>query len=313
MDPDTLAAFVSGVVRSGAALLPATLGAIVTEKSGATNLGVEGVMVFGAMAAYGVAFTTGDLVIGVLAASLLGGLLCVTHAVPLVRIRVSMEQQFVLGLILVFLGDALSRLFGQPFINQRTAAIDERWRVPLLSDIPYLGEALFQQRSLIYVAYLLAVVVWFVLYKTRLGLHLRAVGEDPATADSMGVPVERYRFGAIVVGGMLMAFAGAVLSLSLIGAWTEGLTGGRGWIALGLVTFANWHPLLAIVGTLIFGGFEAAQFRLPAAFPGAQYLLGIFPYLAPIVTLPLIAHRVNFRRGGAPLALGRPYFREERG
>ena len=116
-----------------------------------------------------------------------------------------------------------------------------------------------------------------------------------------------------VVGGMLMAFGGAVLSLSLIGAWTEGLTGGRGWIALGLVTFANWHPLLAIVGTLVFGGFEAAQFRLPGAFPGAQYLLGIFPYLAPIVTLPLIAHRVNFRRGGAPLALGRPYFREERG
>ena len=313
MDPDTLAAFVAGVVRSGAALLPATLGAIVTEKSGATNLGVEGVMVFGAMAAYGVAFMTGDLTTGVLVASLLGGLLCVTHAVPLVRIRVSMEQQFVLGLILVFLGDALSRLFGLGFINQRTPAVDERLRVPLLSEIPYLGEALFQQRGLIYASYLLAVVVWFVLYKTRLGLHLRAVGEDPATADSMGISVERYRFGAIVVGGMLMAFSGAVLSLSVIGAWTEGLTGGRGWIALGLVTFANWHPLLAIVGTLVFGGFEAAQFRLPAAFPGAQYLLGIFPYLAPILTLPLIAHRVNFRRSGAPQALGRPYFREERG
>ena len=313
MDPDSIVAFVAVVVRSGAALLPATLGAIVTEKSGATNLGVEGVMVFGAMAAYGVAFATGDLTVGVLVASLLGGLLCVTHAVPLVRVRVSMEQQFVLGLILVYLGDALSRLFGQPFINQRTSGVDERLRVPFLSAIPYLGEALFQQRSLVYVAYLLAVVVWLVLYKTRLGLHLRAVGEDPATADSMGISVDGYRFGAIVVGGMLMAFSGAVLSLSIIGAWTEGLTGGRGWIALGLVTFANWHPLLAILGTLIFGGFEAAQFRLPAAFPGAQYLLGIFPYLAPIITLPLIAHRVNFRRSGAPEALGRPYFREERG
>jgi general nucleoside transport system permease protein len=313
MDLDLLAAFVAVVVRSGAALLPATLGAIVTEKSGATNLGVEGVMAFGAMAAYGVVLATGDLRLGLLVASVLGGLLCVTHAVPLVRVRVSMEQQFVLGLILVYLGDALSRLFGQPFINQRTPAVDQRLRVPLLSEIPYLGEALFQQRSLIYVAYLLAFVVWFVLYKTRLGLHLRAVGEDPATADSMGISVDRYRFGAIVVGGMLMAFSGAVLSLSIIGSWTEGLTGGRGWIALGLVTFANWHPLLAIVGTLIFGGFEAAQFRLPAAFPGAQYLLGIFPYLAPIITLPLIAHRVNFRRSGAPEALGRPYFREERG
>jgi simple sugar transport system permease protein len=313
VDADALIAFLFVVVRSGAALLPATLGAIVTEKSGATNLGVEGVMVCGAMAAYGVAFATGDLTAGVVAASLLGGLLCVTHAVPVVQLKVSMERQFVLGLILVFLGDSLSRLFGRPFINQRTPAIDHVVALPWLSNLPLLGEALFQQRSLVYVAYLLALVTWLVLFKTRLGLHLRAVGEDPATADSMGVRVEAYRFGAIVVGGMLMAFSGAVLSLSIIGAWTEGLTGGRGWIALGLVTFANWHPLLAIAGSLLFGGFEAAQFRLPAAFPGAQYLLGIFPYLAPIVTLPLIAGRLNFRRSGAPAALGRPYHREERG
>src|SRR5262249_42977756 len=154
-DPEALSAFVAVVVRSGAALLPATLGAIVTEKSGATNLGVEGVMVFGAMAAYGIAFSTGDLGLAVLVASLLGGALCLTHAVPVVRARVSLEQQFVLGLILVALGDALSRLFGRPFINQRTEAIDGRLALPLLSGIPYLGEALFQQRSLIYLAYLL--------------------------------------------------------------------------------------------------------------------------------------------------------------
>src|SRR5919198_2628677 len=159
MDPEALAAFVAVVVRSGAALLPATLGAIVTEKSGATNLGVEGVMVFGAMIAYGVAFTTGDMTLGILVASLLGGLLCVTHAVPLVRIRVSMEQQFVLGLILVFLGDALSRLFGRGFANQRPPAVDAQLNLPLLSAIPYIGEALFQQRSLIYASYLLALVV----------------------------------------------------------------------------------------------------------------------------------------------------------
>ena len=313
MDPSAVAAFVAVVVRSGAPLLPATLGAIITEKSGATNLGVEGVMLFGAMAAYGVAFTTGDPLLGILVASLLGGLLCVTHAVPLVKVRVSMERQFVLGLILVYLGDALSRVFGQPFVNQRSPAVDEKLSLPVLGGLPYLGEALFQQRSLVYVSYLMAVIVWLVLYKTRLGLHLRAVGEDPATADSMGIRVDRYRFGAIVVGGMLMAFAGGVLSLSIIGAWTEGLTGGRGWIALGLVTFANWHPLLAILGTLVFGGFEAAQFRLPPVFSGVQYLWGIFPYLAPIITLPLIARRLNFRRSGAPAALGRPYHREERG
>src|SRR6266516_2082889 len=270
-------------------------------------------MLFGAMPAYGLAFTTGDPLLGILVASLLGGLLCVTHAVPLVKLRVNMERQFVLGLILVYLGDALSRVFGQPFVNQRSPAVDQKLTLPILGGLPYLGEAFFQQRSLVYVSCLMEVIVWLALYKTRLGLHLRAVGEDPATADSLGIRVDRYRFGAIVVGGMLMAFAGGVLSLSIIGAWTEGLTGGRGWIALGLVTFANWHPLLAILGTLLFGGFEAAQFRLPAVFPGVQYLWGIFPYLAPIVTLPLIARRLNFRRSGAPAALGRPYYREERG
>jgi simple sugar transport system permease protein len=312
VDPDSAATFVAAVVRSGAVLLPATLGAIVTEKAGVTNLGVEGVMAFGAMAAYGVALTTGDPLLGSLAAALFGGLLCVSHAGPVVKLRASLEQQFVLGLILVFLGDSLSRLFGRPFVNQRTEAIDQRAWFPLLSDLPLVGPAVFQQRNLVYVAYLLALIVWFVLFRTRLGLHLRAVGEDPATADSMGVQVDAYRFGATVAGGMLIGLAGAVLSLSVIGAWTEGLTGGRGWIALGLVTFANWHPLLAIGGSLLFGGFEAAQFRLPAQFPGAQYLWGIIPYLAPIVTLPLIATRLNRRRSGAPEGLGRAYRREER-
>ena len=310
---DSAVAFLAVLVRSGAGLLPATLGAIVTEKAGATNLGVEGVMLVGAMAGYAVAFNTGDPVLGVLAAAAAGGVLCVTHALPVAYGRVSQERQFVLGLILVFLGDALSRLFGSPYANHQTSALDQRFRVPGLADLPFLGDAFFQQRALVYWAYALAVIVYLVLFKTRVGLHLRAVGENPATADSMGIRVDLYRFGALIVGGMLMGFAGGVFSLSIVQTWTEGLTGGRGWVALGLVTFANWHPLLAIGGTLLFGGFEAAQFRLPAAFPGAQYLFGIFPYLAPIVTLPIISRRMSFRHSGAPAALGRPYFREERG
>jgi simple sugar transport system permease protein len=313
VDLDAFVAFVAVLIRSGAVLLPATLGAIVTERSGATNLGVEGVMLFGGMAGFGVAFHTESVWLGLAASVLAGGALCLPHAVSLVRVKVGMEQQFVLGLILVYLGDALSRLVGKPFVSQRMPAIDERFVVPVLGGIPYIGEALFQQRGFVYLCYLLAVVTWFVLFKTRLGLHLRSVGEDPATADSLGVRVGWHRFGAIIVGGMLMGMAGGVLSLSVIGAWTEGLTGGRGWIALGLVTFANWNPLLAVLGTLLFGGFESAQFRLPAPFPGAQYLLGIFPYLAPIVSLPLLAWRMRGGQPGAPAALGQPYFRERRG
>ena len=175
MELEVLIAFVAVVVRSGAALLPATLGALVTEKSGVTNLGVEGVMVFGAMVAYAVAFNTGDPVLGALGATLAGGLLCVTHAIPVVKGRLSQERQFVLGLILVFLGDALSRLFGQPYVSKPMSALDARFSVPVLSGVPVLGEMLFQQRALVYWAYLLAVVVYLVLFKTRLGLHLRAV------------------------------------------------------------------------------------------------------------------------------------------
>jgi general nucleoside transport system permease protein len=269
-------------------------------------------MVFGAMVGYAAAYDSGNPVVGALCAAAAGGILCLTHAIPVVQGRLGPERQFVLGLILVYLGDALSRLFGQPYVGQRAASLDERFRVPLLSEVPILGEMFFQQRGLVYWSYLLAILVYLVLFKTRLGLHLRAVGEEPAAADALGVRVDLYRFGAVVVGGMLMGFAGGVLSISTIQAWSEGLTGGRGWIALGLVTFASWHPLWAVLGTLLFGGFEAAQFRLPAAFPGAQYLLGVLPYLAPIVTLPLISRRLR-GRSAAPMSLGRPYFREQRG
>jgi simple sugar transport system permease protein len=313
VDLGSLIAFLAVLVRSGAGLLPATLGAIVTEKAGVTNLGVEGVMLFGAMSGYAVAYSTGNPGLGIAAASLAGGLLCVTHAIPVVYARVSQERQFVLGLILVFLGDALSRLLGAPYANRQSTGLDPRIRIPILADLPLVGETLFQQRALIYVAFALALIVFLALFKTRAGLHLRAVGEDPATADSMGIKVDVYRFGAVVIGGMLMGFAGGLFSLSIVQTWTEGLIGGRGWIALGLVTFANWHPLWAIAGTLLFGGFEAAQFRLAAIFPGAQYLFGTLPYLAPIATLPLISRRLNFRVSGAPAALGRPYFREDRG
>ena len=312
MDAATLGGFLAVVVVSGAVLLPATLGAIVTELSGATNLGVEGVMLFGAMVAYGTASTTGDVALGALAGALAGGILSLTHAIPVVYGRMTQERQLVLGLILVYLGDALSRLLGAPFVSKASKALDARWAIPVLGDLPVVGEALFRQYALVYCTYALAIGLWFVLYRTRVGLHLRAVGEDAAAADAAGIPVDRYRLGAIFVGGCLAGFAGAVLSLTVVRTWTEGMTRGRGWIALGLVTFANWHPLYAIAGTLLFGGFEAAQFRVVSDVPGVQYLLGILPYVAPIVTLPIVGRRLARRRAGAPAGLGRPYMREAR-
>lgn len=312
MDAASIGGFLFVVAVSGAVLLPATLGSIVTELSGATNLGVEGLMLFGAMVAYGTAFTTGDAMLGAAAGTLAGGILSLTHAIPVVYGRMTQERQLVLGLILVYLGDALSRLLGAPYISKASKALDVRWTVPYLADLPVVGEALGRQYGLVYVTYGIALALWFVLYRTRAGLHLRAVGEDAAAADAAGIHVDRYRLGAIFIGGCLMGFAGAVLSLTVVRTWTEGMTRGRGWIALGLVTFANWHPLWAIAGTLLFGGFEAAQFRLVSDVPGVQYLLGILPYVAPIVALPIMGRRLARRRAGAPAGLGRPYFREAR-
>jgi simple sugar transport system permease protein len=265
------------------------------------------------MVSYGTAFTTGDALLGAIAGTLAGGLLSLTHAIPVVFGRMAQERQLVLGLILVYLGDALSRLLGARFVSKASKALDVRWNVPLLGDLPVVGEALFRQYGLVYVTYGLALLLWFVLFRTRLGLHLRAVGEDAAAADAAGIRVDRYRLGAILVGGCLAGFAGAVLSLTVVRTWTEGMTRGRGWIALGLVTFANWHPLYAIAGTLLFGGFEAAQFRLVSDVPGGQYLLAILPYVAPIITLPIVGRRLARLRAGAPAGLGRAYLREARG
>jgi simple sugar transport system permease protein len=187
--------------------------------------------------------------------------------------------------------------------------------LPALSDIPFLGQALFKQDALVYVMYLLIPLAAYYIYKTRPGLHLRAVGENPAAADAMGVNVTRTRYVHTIVGGMLIGLGGAHLSLAYTPGWTENLTGGRGWIAIALVIFATWDPLRAVFGAVLFGGVNAVQFRLQAAgttVPAA--FLGMMPYLFTIIVLVVITWWEAFRkRVGAPAALGLPYVREERG
>ncbi|MGD2207421.1 MAG: ABC transporter permease, partial [Anaerolineae bacterium] len=186
--------------------------------------------------------------------------------------------------------------------------------LPLLSEIPYLGPALFRQDTLIYVMYLLVPAAAYYIYKTRPGLHMRAVGENPATADAMGISVGRTRYVYTIFGGMLIGLGGAHLSLAYTPGWTENLTGGRGWIAIALVIFATWDPMRAVIGAVLFGGVNAIQFRLQAAgttIPAA--FLGMMPYLFTIVVLVMITWWEAFRkRVGAPAALGLPYVREER-
>jgi simple sugar transport system permease protein len=186
--------------------------------------------------------------------------------------------------------------------------------IPGLSQIPIIGPALFDQDALVYLMYLVAIVSSFYLYKTRSGLHLRAVGESPQTADAMGVSVFGTRYLYTIVGGMLIALGGAHLSLAYTPGWTENLTGGRGWIAVALVIFAAWDPLRAVLGALLFGGVNAIQFRLQAqgtTIPAS--LLNMLPYILTVVVLVLTTwlEALN-KRVGAPAALGLPYNREER-
>ncbi len=305
-------------IQAGTSLVYASVGEIFTERSGVLNLGLEGIMIMGAVTAFAVAFHTESLLWAVLTAMAVGGALASIHAFLSVTLR---ADQVVSGLALTLFGVGLSSFLGQRLGPEGSPLVGlvgpkfSRIPLPVLSEIPLVGPALFNQDVLVYLMYLMVPVAAYILYRTRPGLHLRAVGEDPATADAMGISVARIRYTATVVGGMLMGLGGAHLSLAYTPGWTENLTGGRGWIAIALVIFAMWDPWRAWLGALLFGGVNAIQFRLQAA--GATVIpaavLGMMPYLLTILVLTLITVYENIsRRLGAPAALGVPYMRGER-
>lgn len=305
-------------IRAGTSLLYATIGEIYTERSGILNLGLEGMMIMGAVSAFAAAFHTGSVWVGVLVAMLVGGLMASIHAFLTITLR---ADQVVSGLALTIFGGGLASYLGQklgpgggPLVGQVGPRF-ERLPVPGLSDVPYIGPALFNQDALIYLSYVLVPAAWYFMYKTRPGLHLRAVGEDPQTADAVGINVVGLRYFYTILGGVLVGLGGAHLSLSYTPGWTENLTGGRGWIAIALVIFATWDPVRAVIGAVLFGGINAVQFRLQAA--GATIppaFLGMMPYFFTILVLVVITWWEAFsKRVGSPAALGLPYMREEKG
>jgi len=318
MDLDLLVSILAVTVQAGTSLVFATVGEIFTERSGILNLGLEGIMIMGAVTAFAGVFHSQSLVVGLLVAMLVGGLLAAIHAFLTISLR---TDQVVTGLALTLFGSGLASFLGQRLGPEGKPLVGEigpkftKLALPLLSEIPYLGPSLFKQDPLVYVMYMLVPLAWFYVYKTRPGLHLRAVGENPATADAMGINVSRTRYAYTIVGGMLIGLGGAHLSLAYTPGWTENLTGGRGWIAIALVIFATWDPMRAVIGAVLFGGVNAVQFRLQAAgttIPAA--FLGMLPYLFTIVVLVVITWWEAFsKRVGAPAALGLPYVREERG
>lgn len=301
-------------VRSGTPMLFATIGEIFAERSGVLNLGVEGMMLMGAMSAFGVAHATGNPWLGVLVAIAMGGLLALLHAFVVITLR---ADQVVSGLALTFLGTGLSAVLGAPLVEVRQAPRLPAWDVPLLADIPLLGPIFFQHNVIVYLGFVLVPLAWFYMYRTRPGLELRAVGEYPAAADVMGVNVYRLRYAYTVLGGMLAGLAGAALSLAITPLWVDGMTAGQGWIAVGLVIFAGWDPVRAAVGSYLFGAIKRLPLDLQSfAFflrnPATGYFANMLPYLFTIAVLVISARETARRRLGAPAALGVPYVREER-
>ncbi len=306
---DVLVTILAAAVRSGTPILYATLGEIITEKSGILNLGLEGLMLIGALSGFAVSLITGSPWVGIASAFVIGAGMSLIHAFLSITLR---ANQVVSGLALTIFGTGASSFFGQGFVGTTIPGLG-RVPVPGLSAIPVLGRVLFNHDLLVYISYALVVFLCWFLVSTRTGLNLRAVGDTPRAADAMGLSVSSYRYIAVLVGGGIVAVGGAYLSVVYTRMWTELMTAGRGWIAVALVIFAIWHPARAALGAYLFGGVVAFQLRLQAAGTSIPVpLLMMLPYVLTIAVLVFITIRQG--KGilfGAPGSLGKPYFREE--
>jgi len=315
---DLVSSILTITLRAGTSLVIATIGEILTERSGIMNLGVEGIMMMGAVSAFATAYHTGSLAMALLAAAIVGAAMAAVHAFLTVTMR---ANQVVCGLSVTLFGSGFASFLGQrigPVANNRrlvglTGPRFLQLKVPGLGEVPILGSILGQDLITLAV-YLLVPLAWFYLYRTRPGLWLRSVGEDPQAADAMGIDVAKTKYAYTIAGGVLVALGGAHLSLAYTPGWSENITGGRGWIVIALVIFSMWNPARAIWGALLFGGINAVQFRLQAAGTNIPAgFLNMLPYLATILVLVMMTWWETLsKRVGAPAALGVAYMREEK-
>jgi len=304
--------FFSAAVQAGTPLLFATLGEILTEKSGNLNLGVEGLMLIGAVAGFAAGMATQSVILAILFAAIAGAAAGCLYAFLTVTLR---ANQVVTGLSLTIFGTGVSGFAGKYLMGlvlpESMKAVFVNFRVPLLGSIPVLGDVFFNQNVFVYFGYLLAIGMGLYLSYSRYGLNLRTVGENPYAADASGIQVSTYKYVHIMIGSAISALGGAYLSLVYVPAWQENVTAGRGWIAVALVIFAMWSPYKAILGAFLFGGLDIIGFRIQSMdIAISQYLIDMTPYLVTI--LVLIMNSVFKKRDQAPGALSVSYFREER-
>jgi general nucleoside transport system permease protein len=294
----------AATLNAGTILVIAALGLLINERAGIVNLGAEGMMLVAAIAGFATAVHTGSDWLAFAAGMGAGAVMAAALGWLVIWLN---TNQYATGLALSLFGAGFSAFVGIKYSQEK---LSERMHfdIPGLSDIPILGPALFRQHPLVYVAIALTIALSWFLYRSRAGLVLRAVGESPESAHALGYPVRRIRFIAVIVGGALCGLAGAYVSVVYTPLWVEGMTAGKGWIALALTTFATWRPARVLLGGMLFGGVTMLQFHLQGeGVQVASQLLTALPYLATIVVLVLISRNAAWIRANMPASLGKPF------
>jgi general nucleoside transport system permease protein len=304
MNTDLLIAFLASTAGAATPLILASMGELVTERSGVLNLGLEGMMLVGAVTGFAVTLTTGSMTLGLLAAMAAGMALALVFGFLVLTLQ---TNQVATGLALTLFGVGLSAFMGRGFVGQTIAPLPHL-HFPVLSELPFIGPLLFRFDILVYGSVVLVAVVGWMLARTRLGLQIRAVGESPDSAHAIGFPVIGLRYGTVLFGGAMAGLGGAYMSMALTPMWVEGMTAGRGWIALAQVVFATWKPRGVLVGAYLFGGVTVLQFHgqgmgisVPSEF------LAMLPYLATIVVLVIICRNPQTILLNKPMSLGQNF------
>lgn len=300
---DALAPLIASAITAGTPLMLAALGLLVNERSGVLNLGSEGMMLVAAVTGFAAGFTTGSVFIGFVVGALAGMVLAAFFAWLTVWLG---ANQVATGLALSLFGVGASAYIGLDYTGETLQKAPSG--IPFLEDLPFVGQALFQQHPVVYLSLLLCIGIALFLSRSRPGLILRAVGESPSSAHSLGYNVRRIRLAALVFGGACCGLAGAFMSLVYTPMWVEGMVAGRGWIALALTTFATWRPARVLVGAYLFGGITILTYHMQAlGVPVASQVLSMMPYIATIVVLVVISRNANWIRLNMPASLGKNF------
>ena len=305
--------FLNAAIVAGTPLLFVVLGEILVERSGKLNLGLEGMMLMGAVIGFQVGLNTSNSGLALLCAMLSGGIGGAIFAVLTITLR---ANQVVTGLALTIFGAGFSSFIGKNLVGESLPEVMKVFfkvrPIPVLENIPFIGPVFFHHDVMVYAGYVAVIIGSLYLYKTRWGLYLRAVGENTAAADAAGIPITLYQYVHVILGGVLCGLGGAYLSLVDVPAWQDMITAGRGWIAVALVIFCKWNPWVVFLGAYLFGGLDIIGFRLQAFdIPISQYVIDMLPYLVTIAILVISSVRKS-RGSAGPAELGKPYFREEK-